>query len=67
MYYDNVLATYLCVNPLFRSKMKRVGVDFHFVQGRVADGSLCVTHVSSSDQLTNILTKPYSRRVLTSL
>lgn len=67
IYCDNVGTTYLCVNPVFHSKMKHVGIDFHFVRDRVANGSLRVTHVSSADQLADLLTKPLSRPTLVSL
>lgn len=30
IYYDNVGANYLCVNPMFHSYMKHIAIDFHF-------------------------------------
>ena len=35
IYYDNVGATYLCVNPVFHSCMKHIAIDFHFVRDQV--------------------------------
>ena len=64
IYYDNVGTTYLCVNPVFHSRMKHVEIDFHFVHDQVSNGNLSVSHVSSQDQLVNALTKPLSHQRL---
>ena len=41
--------------------MKHIAIDFHFVRERVQRGQLRVSHVSSSDQLADSLTKPLPR------
>jgi hypothetical protein len=38
--------------------MKHVTVDYHFIKDQVQFDLLRVAHVSSADQLANILTKP---------
>lgn len=55
---DNVGATYLCSNPILHSRMKHISMDYHFVKEKVQAGNLHVTHVSSKDQLADILIKP---------
>lgn len=35
LYYDNLGATYLSVNPIFYSRTKHVNIDFHFVRDRI--------------------------------
>ncbi|PNX98781.1 hypothetical protein L195_g022038 [Trifolium pratense] len=55
---DNVGATYLCSNPVYHSKMKHISMDYHFVREQVRDGKLQVSHVSTKDQLADLLTKP---------
>ncbi|KAH9680736.1 retrovirus-related pol polyprotein from transposon RE1 [Citrus sinensis] len=55
---DNIGATYLCVNPVFHSRMKHLALDYHFVREKVSAGSLQVAHVSTNDQLADVLTKP---------
>lgn len=60
IYCDNLNTTYVCANPKMHSKMKHVRIDFHFVRDRVEEGSLRVTHVSSTDQLADLLIKPLS-------
>ena len=61
IYCDNVGATYLCSNSVFHSRMKHVAIDYHFIQDQVQSGALRVTHVSSADQLVDVLTKPLLR------
>ncbi|KAK0597186.1 hypothetical protein LWI29_022715 [Acer saccharum] len=61
IYCDNIGATYLCSNHVFHSQMKHIAIDFHFVQEKVQNGQLRVSHVASANQLANSLTKPLSR------
>ncbi|KAK0605174.1 hypothetical protein LWI29_023729 [Acer saccharum] len=61
IYCDNIGATYLCSNPVFHSRMKHIAIDFHFVREKVQSNQLRISHVSSSDQLADSLTKPLSR------
>ena len=61
IYYDNLIATYLCVNPLFHNRMKHIALDYHFVREKVVDGSLKVAHINTHSQLTDVLTKPFSK------
>ena len=67
IYCDNVGATYLCANPVFHSRMKHIAIDFHFVRDHVNKGQLRVSHVSTTDQLADALTKPLSRQRFTLL
>ncbi|KAL6348769.1 hypothetical protein AAG906_033425 [Vitis piasezkii] len=58
IYCDNVGVIYLRSNPVFHSRMKYVAIDYHFIRDQVQSGALRVTHISSTDQLANVLTKP---------
>ncbi|CAJ2637864.1 unnamed protein product [Trifolium pratense] len=58
---DNVGATYLCSNPVLHSKMKHISLDYHFVREQVRDGKLQVSHVSTKDQIADLLTKSLPR------
>ncbi|RVW91845.1 Retrovirus-related Pol polyprotein from transposon RE2 [Vitis vinifera] len=51
-------ATQLCSNPIFHSHMNHVAIDFHFIKDQVQNGALRIAHVSSEDQLADVLTKP---------
>jgi hypothetical protein len=61
IYCDNLGATYLSAKPVFHSRMKHLEIDYHFVRTMVQRGQLRVSHVSSKDQLADILTKAVSR------
>lgn len=61
IYCDNVGATYLCVNPVFHTRMKHVVLDYHFIRDNVQSGALRVAHVSTKYQLADALTKPLPR------
>lgn len=41
--------------------MKHIALDYHFVRQFVQSGQLRVTHVTSTDQLADVLTKPLPR------
>ena len=61
IYCDNIGATKLSANPVFQSRMKHLGVDYHFIRERVQSGLLRVTSVANDDQLADALTKPLPR------
>ncbi|XP_010253004.1 PREDICTED: uncharacterized protein LOC104594416 [Nelumbo nucifera] len=54
---DNIGATCLAANPVFRAWTRHVEVDFHFLRDLVLTKRLTVRFISSKDQVTNILTK----------
>jgi hypothetical protein len=61
IYCDNLGATYVSANPVFHSKMKHLGLDYHFVRENVQAGSLRVSFISTHDQVADLLTKPLPR------
>lgn len=58
---DNIGSTYLSANPVFHTRLKHVGLDFHYIRELVQHQKLRVSHVSTTDQLTDSLTKPLSK------
>lgn len=55
---DNVGATYLSSNPVLHSRMKHISLYYHFVIEQVQTNKLIITHVSTKNQLADLLTKP---------
>jgi len=58
LFYDNIGATYLCANPVFHTRMKHLAIDYHSVCDLVVSKELQVSHVPTSHQLADLLTKP---------
>jgi histone deacetylase 1/2 len=58
LWCDNIGATYLSVNPVFHARTKHIEIDYHFVREQVAKKALEVRHISTHDQLADVLTKP---------
>ncbi|KAJ9566804.1 hypothetical protein OSB04_002770 [Centaurea solstitialis] len=67
IYCDNAGTTYVSANPVFHSKMKHLGLDYHFVWENVQTGDLRVAYISNTQQLANILTKPLPRSSFNSI
>ncbi|KAF2319063.1 hypothetical protein GH714_013045 [Hevea brasiliensis] len=61
IYCDNLGATYVTTKPIFHSCMKHLEIDYHFVRQLVQLGKLRVSHISSQDQLADVLTKALPR------
>lgn len=47
--------------------MKHISMDYHFVSEQVLDGKIQVSHVSTKDQLADLLTKPLAHTQFSNL
>jgi hypothetical protein len=56
VYCDNVSTVYLFTNPIQHQRMKHVEIDLHFVRERVTISDVCVLHVPTTSQFTDIFT-----------
>ena len=60
LYCDNQSVEALASNPKYHSRTKHIELDLHFIREHIAQKQLTVSHVFSSKQLADILTKPLS-------
>ena len=57
LYYDNMSALYMIINPVMHARTKHVELDYHFVREKRARGQFLTQFVKSKDQLADIRTK----------
>ena len=61
LFIDNRSAEELSKNPVFHERSKHIDTRYHYIRECVADGVVEVKHISTDDQLADILTKPLAR------
>lgn len=58
LFCDNKSAIYIATNPVFHERTKHIEIDCHTIRDQIKLGTIKALHVSSENQLADILTKP---------
>ena len=58
---DNQSSIKIAHNPVFHTRTKHIEVHYHFVRKKVLSKEVDLSHVSTTEQIVDILTKPLGR------
>ena len=57
LYCDSKAAISIAHNPIQHERIKHVEINRHFIKEKVENGLVCMTYISSGEQLAKVLTK----------
>lgn len=62
VFCDNQSAIKIAKNPVHHDRTKHVEIDRHFIKEKIDNGIMSLLHVSTSQQIADILTKALPRK-----
>ncbi|XP_047331139.1 uncharacterized protein LOC124934664 [Impatiens glandulifera] len=63
VYSNSQSALHMAQNPVFHEHRKHIEVDLHFLRDHIQDGTIVASHVPTTSQLADILTKPLGKQL----
>lgn len=54
---DNQSGIHLLENPIFHDRSKHIDINYHYIRDMVQQGAIRLQHISTDEQVANILTK----------
>ncbi|PKU78985.1 Retrovirus-related Pol polyprotein from transposon TNT 1-94 [Dendrobium catenatum] len=54
---DNTSTIALSNNPVFHARTKHIELDYHFISDHIRNNNISITHICTTDQIADILTK----------
>ena len=67
MFTDSLLAIKLANNPEHHAKTKHINIQYHFIQEHVTNNTIQLSHISTKEQLADMLTKALSGPIFKNL
>jgi len=67
LYGDNTASLAIAKNDMLHTRVKHLDVKLHFIRERIKMGEVEVKHISTKDQLADIMTKPLAPRQFSAL
>ena len=67
LFTDSLSAIELANNPKHHTKTKHINIQYHFIQEYITNNTIQLSHISTKEQLADILTKVLSGPTFTNL